>query len=261
MRFKIHLQTQRKKAFLPIDYQYAMASAIYNLIAKGDEAYSKFLHDEGFSSGGLKKFKLFTFSPLILPHYTPWKEKGLFELHGSYLSFDISFMADKAAEAFVKGMFTDQSLSIGDRFHQLDMEVTSVEAMPLPHFTAVMHYRCLSPLSIELKEPGHKYETYLPPDDPRFEEPFLQNLIAKCAAMNILHVDTQDANETLKFELQSNYKSKLIAIKPYTQQETKVRGFMFDFSLTAPEYMQEMGYYAGFGMNNAMGFGCVISKD
>lgn len=257
MRFKINLHTPGKNAFLPIDYQYAMASGIYKIIAKGDEAYSKFLHDEGFSAGGLKRFKLFSFSPLVLPPFTLFRDKGLFELHGPNLSFTISFMADKAAEAFIKGMFTDQELPIGDRFHVLHTEVTSVEARPTPFFTNTMRYRCLSPLTIELKEAGQKYETYLPPDDPRFEDLFLQNLIAKCAAMNMLHDNTSNEKEHLKFELKSPYKSKLITIKPYTKQETKVRGFMFDFSLTAPEYMQEMGYHAGFGMNNGMGFGAV----
>src|SRR5690606_13037472 len=101
MRFNINLQVTSKKHFLPLDYQYAMASAVYKLIAKGDEAYSKFLHDKGFSTGGLKRFKLFTFSPLVLPKYTPWKDKSLFELHGDKLSFTVSFKTEKAAEAFI----------------------------------------------------------------------------------------------------------------------------------------------------------------
>lgn len=261
MRFKIHLTSKNKKAFLPIDYQYALASAVYKMIATGDEAYSRFLHDEGFSPGGLKRFKLFTFSPLSLPRYTPWKEKGLFELHGKELSFVVSFMADKAAEAFVKGMFADQHFSIGDRFQQVDMEVTMVEAVPTPLFKQTMVYRCLSPLVVELKEPGKKYETYLPPDDPRFEALLLQNLVSKCAAMNVLYNDGHADEDVMKFRPVSDYRSKLIAIKPYTDQQTKVRGFVFDFELTAPEYMQEMGYYAGFGMNNGMGFGCCSNKE
>lgn len=259
MRFKINLHITDRKKFLPLDYQYAMASAIYKLIARGDEAYSKFLHDEGFSPGGLKRFKMFTFSPLSLPYYKLWKDKNLFELQGNQLSFTISFMADKAAEVFIKGMFSNQRLDIGDYFNTIHTEVTGIEALPPPFFTTTMHYRCMSPVSVELKEEGHKYEQYLPPDDSRFENLFLQNLITKCAAMNILHFD--GSSEQLKFELKSDYKSKLIAIKPHTKQETKVRGFLFDFTLTAPEYMQEMGYYAGFGMNNGMGFGTGIVRD
>lgn len=260
MRFKINLTITRKKRLLPFDYQYAMASAVYKVIAKGDEVYSRFLHDEGFPAGGLKKFKLFSFSPLTFPHYKVWKDKGLFELEEDHLSFHISFMADKAAEAFIKGMFVDQQLDVGDRFHCLRTQVTSIEAMPVPFFTSTMHYRCISPISIELKEKEKKYETYLLPDDPQFGELLIQNLISKCAALNILHAASQD-HDVLKFELQSSFRSKLHSIKPYTREETRVRGFLFDFALTAPEYMHEMGYYAGFGMNNGMGFGSVIVRD
>lgn len=255
MRFNIRTHIVSSRAFLPIDYQYALASAVYRLIARGDEAYSRFLHDEGYSPGGLKRFKLFCFGPLALPRYTLWKDKGIFELHERELSFTVSFMADTAAEAFIKGMFTDQRLSIGDRFTQLDMEVTSVEAVSPPVFRPVMRYRCVSPLVITLSEPGKKHETYLPPDDGNYEERFIQNLVAKCAALDTLINDHE--REVLGFRLLGNYRSKLVTIKPWTEAATKVRGFMYDFELTAPEYMHEMGYYAGFGMNNGMGFGAV----
>jgi CRISPR-associated endoribonuclease Cas6 len=261
MRFKINLSVHGHRRFLPFDYQYAMASAIYKLIATGDEAYSRFLHDEGFSAGKLKRFKLFSFSPLVLPRYTPWKDKGVFELHGATLSFCVSFMADKAAEAFIKGMFIDQKLEIGDRFNMLHMEVTSIEAMQAPFFTTTMRYQCLSPLTIEHREPGRPHDLYLPPDDPRFGELLIRNLISKCAALNMLTPANDIDDGALRFELNSTYKSKLIAIKPYTREETKVRGFLFNFTLTAPDYMHEMGYYAGFGMNNAMGFGTTMVVD
>lgn len=261
MRFKIHLHYVNRKVFLPIDYQYSLASAIYKLIKRGDEAYSRFLHDEGFSPGGLRRFKLFTFGPLSLPRYTLWKEKGVFELHGKELSFMVSFMADKAAEAFIKGMFTDQHFSVGDRFHQLDMEVSMVEAMEPPLFKETMTYRCLSPVVVEMKEHDKKHETYLPPDHPCFEELLLQNLVAKCTAMNMLHNDQRFENEILQFKLLGEYKSKLVTIKPYTDEQTKVKGYLFDFELAAPAYMQEMGYYAGFGMNNGMGFGSGMVLD
>jgi CRISPR-associated endoribonuclease Cas6 len=257
MRFKINLGITGHNKFLPIDYQYALAAAIYKLISKGDEAYSQFLHDGGYSPGGLKRFKLFSFGSLSLPRYTPWKDRSIFELHGDTISFTISFIADKAAEAFVKGMFQDQHLSIGDRFSVISCEVTSVEAITPPFFTRNMRYRCISPMMIEDKKPTEKYGKYLAPNDPQFGELLLQNLISKCAALNILHHDKAHENEQLNFTLTSDFRSKLITIKPYTAEQTKVRGYLFDFTLTAPEYMQEVGYYAGFGMGNGMGFGGV----
>lgn len=257
MRFRIDLHATRKPWLLPLDYQYALASAVYKIIARGDVEYSRFLHDEGFSPGGLRRFKLFTFSALHLPRYTPHPTLGAFELLSPTLSFSVSFMADKAAEAFVKGMFQDQRFSLGNNRFQLDLEVVSVEAMAPPFFQPVMHYRTASPMVVEAHEPGKKYETYLPPDDPRFEGLLLQNLISKCAALNLLHPSEKFAEQSMAFQLRGAYRSKKHTLKPGQESETHVRGFLFDFTLTAPEYMQEMGYYAGFGMNNAMGFGCV----
>lgn len=256
MRFRINLSTTASKRFLPFDYQYALASAVYRIISRGDEAYSRFLHDEGFSAGRSTRFKMFTFSSLALPRYTVWKDRGLFELHEPYASFAVSFHADKAAEAFIKGMFLHQHLPIGDRFNTLHFEVTSVEAMTPPHFSRTMQYRCISPMVVEWKEPGSSREVYLAPDDPRFQERLVQNLLAKCTALNCLTAD-EDQDQPVSFQLDTGYRSKLHAIKPHTAAETKVRGFLFDFTLTAPEHVHEIGYYAGFGMNNAMGFGGV----
>jgi CRISPR-associated endoribonuclease Cas6 len=49
----------------------------------------------------------------------------------------------------------------------------------------------------------------------------------------------------------------LITLKPYTPQQSKVRGFLFSFSLTAPEEIHRLIMGAGFGEKNAQGFGWV----
>jgi len=255
MRFEIHLKVQNRTALLPVDYQYLMSSAVYKLIKAGDEAYSKFLHDEGFSMG-LKRFKLFTFSPLRLPKYKLWKEKGVFELFEKEVSFIVSFMADKAAEAFVKGMFKDQRISIGDRFNQLDMEVTMIEAMPQPLFLDTMEYQSLSPMVLKKKEAGKKHGTYLAPDHHEFGEFLINNLISKAMAYQIASQEYAERPfDHYRFELLGEYKSKLVRIRPYTSEETQVKGNLFRFRLTVPSLLQEIGYYAGFGVDNGMGFG------
>jgi CRISPR-associated endoribonuclease Cas6 len=255
MRFRIHIHTRSR--YLPVDYQYALSAAVYKQISRGDEVYSNFLHNQGFSAGDHRRFKLFTFSALHLPKYKLWKEKGVFELYEGNLSFVVSFMADQAAEAFIKGMFQDQEFSIGDRFASIEAEVTHVEAMPRPLFLNEMHYRCLNPMTVSVKEQGQRYETYLYPDDPRFGEQMIRNLLSKSIAHRLLTADanTTDA-EALNFQLLGDYQQKRIRIKPYTREEVSVKGFLFKFSLTAPDYLQELAYYSGFGDNNAMGFGC-----
>ena len=62
-----------------------------------------------------------------------------------------------------------------------------------------------------------------------------------------------------KFVFQSNGKarSKLITIKQGTPEETKVKGYLYEFTVEGPPELIRMGYYAGFGEKNSLGFGCV----
>ena len=64
------------------------------------------------------------------------------------------------------------------------------------------------------------------------------------------------ANNDLRFELINKPKSKLIKIKTDTPQQTHIKGFLFDFKLSAPVELMKLGYFAGFGEKNSLGFGC-----
>ena len=41
-----------------------------------------------------------------------------------------------------------------------------------------------------------------------------------------------------------------------TRQESKPRGYLYRFRIKAPKELIRMGYYAGFGEKNSLGFGC-----
>jgi CRISPR-associated endoribonuclease Cas6 len=64
-------------------------------------------------------------------------------------------------------------------------------------------------------------------------------------------------NENLKFTSRTkNPVSRLQTIKAHTNEEVKVRGYLFDFEITAPPQLIKTGYESGFGAMNALGFGC-----
>ena len=65
MRFTLHLSIDKKVYgnALPLSYQYELASYIYHTLAKGNEEYANWLHENGFSLEG-KQFRLFAFSSL-----------------------------------------------------------------------------------------------------------------------------------------------------------------------------------------------------
>jgi len=58
-------------------------------------------------------------------------------------------------------------------------------------------------------------------------------------------------------------REKGITIKAGKPDQTKIVGYLFTFHLEAPAELLRIGYYAGFGEKNSIGFGCgeVINKN
>lgn len=51
-------------------------------------------------------------------------------------------------------------------------------------------------------------------------------------------------------------KAKTIALRAGTPQETKMKGYLFNFELQGEPELLRLGYYGGFGRLNSQGFGC-----
>ena len=65
-------------------------------------------------------------------------------------------------------------------------------------------------------------------------------------------------NQPVAFRLLTEHpKKRGIRIKAFTPAETKIIGYLFDFEITAPPELIRLGMLAGFGGENAMGFGAV----
>lgn len=261
MRFTLILHITSTKRVLPINYQYPLHSWIYKVIQSADEAFSRFLHDQGYGSGS-KSFKLFTFSPLSCQPYKIYPQEQRIALLGEEVKLQISFLIHQAAEHFVRGLFAGQQFSLGDAISQVAFEVVRIEAQPRPDFTETMHYRCLSPVVISTKRGETPHAQYLHPEDSGYADLFLRHLVQKGAAVPSLTADTNHtqvesdwAALRWQFRLLSKPRRKGIHIKQHTSQHTQVIGYLYDFELTAPPRVHEMAYYAGFGEKNSLGFG------
>ena len=260
MRFKITLNRTGRQRMLPMDYQYYLSAWIYKVIGKADREFSNFLHTEGYTTG-YKQFKLFNYSPLNFGRPTLWKEKTLFEIHTDQLSMTVSFYLAEAAEKFIIGLFNNQTVYVGDQFNGLDLVVGQVERLPEPVLTNTMIYRAVSPVVISRKNDDNKYAQYLAPTDDNYNELLRQNLLSK--HNSIPKVDALSEDLYFQFALKSEPKSKLVTIKPYTSEQSKVRGFVFDFTLTCPVEIHQLILSTGIGEKNSMGFGWTekIEKD
>ena len=255
MRFKITLNRTGRQRMLPMDYQYYLSAWIYNVIGKADPEFSDFLHNEGYSSGN-KKFKLFCYSPLNFGRPTLWKEKALFEIHTNQLFLSVSFNLAEAAEKFIIGLFNNQQVYVGDQFNGLDLLVSQVERLPEPQLKSTMNYRAISPVVISLKDENNKYAQYLAPTVANYTDLLRQNLWNKYHSTPNVAFLPEDLN--FQFKLKGEPKSKLVTVKPYTPEQSKVRGFVFDFTISCPAEIHQLILAAGIGEKNSMGFGWIV---
>ncbi|MEA3497182.1 MAG: CRISPR-associated endoribonuclease Cas6 [Bacteroidota bacterium] len=255
MRIKITFQLSGKKQVLPLNYQYPISAWIYKVFAQADKEFASKLHEAGYKLENGKTFKLFTFSQLKFPKHT-WKiipKSDRIEIWSRKVFLTIAFQLPEQMENFVMGLFQNQKASIGDKISQIDMKVETIEVLKneIPN-TATVKIKPLSPITLGLFEENKKYETYILPTHPKYKELFLKNLIDKYEASgkNRLYLDDLDFNVVKLYT-----KTSMQKIKANTKAETKVRAYWFDFELTAPKELIELGLNAGFGSMNSMGFG------
>jgi CRISPR-associated endoribonuclease Cas6 len=262
MRFNIQLIRTSKRSFLPFNYQYFISSWIYKRIAEADTAFADFLHQQGYGEGN-RKFKLFCFGPLNIKPFRIHKERGVLELLGQEVSLEISFFLPKAAENFIKGLFMHQQLGLGDRINQVDFEVSRIESVGAPLFMDSMRYKALAPICISRpSREEEQHAQYLHPQDKEYANYLINNTIQKwmatCGVIDGNGSVREFHENGMHFKcLTREPKSQMITIKSFTPEQTKVRGYLYDFELIAPQEVHELVYAAGLGEKCSMGFGCL----
>jgi CRISPR-associated endoribonuclease Cas6 len=260
MRFKIQLVSKSTNSTIPINYQYPISAAVYKILKKADADYAAFLHEEGYVVGSsLKHFKLFTFSDL----------KSSFIIQGdrmrvnSNIELLVSFHLPEAAQHFIKGLFLSQDFDIGDRKSKATFKVNSVEALQDPfikiHNEAkiLMVFKPISPCVAGLKNDNDDYD-FIAPTDARFALCIKYNWEQKLKAIGVSFIEDE-----LKVGVILNNtkpKSRLITIKAFTKQQTRIRGFTnFEIELTGNQEQLQVIYAGGAGLYNAQGMGCLVS--
>lgn len=269
MRLKLTLAVDRRFNILPINYPYCISSWIYDTIQSGDSGFSHWLHEQGYSYEN-KRFKLFTFSKLFIQ--PKWKQEGdRLKIFSGKAALQLSFYVDEAVENFIIGLFQNQRFKLGDRKSEAKFEVVTVERLPDPSFGTEALLDCRSPLCLSRSNEERGQPEYLAPDYPDYQRYFFDNLLYKYLAAARRSPPVNGAGEgaidslreqaaaqqPLTIEVLSEPKSSLIKIKADTPQETSVRGYSYRFKMTAPTELITLGYHAGFGEKNSLGFGCV----
>lgn len=253
MRFKLALIVG-KDAYgntLPINYQYELSSFVYTAINRSNARYSTWLHQNGFAVNN-KYFRLFTFSNLLIPKYSINGDRLIIE--STAVDWEIAFLPEQSTEEFIKGIFSEQAFTVGDRQSKVQFRVAGIELMPEPDFRVTAIFNTLSPVCITRHEPENGRIIYESPDSQYAQNALLMNLKNKYAAF---HGHEFTGDDTFEITLLSSPVSKLVSIKTGTPQQSKVRGYTFRFKLKAAQELLHVMYHSGLGEKNAMGFGCV----
>ncbi|MDR2475806.1 MAG: CRISPR-associated endoribonuclease Cas6 [Bacteroidales bacterium] len=256
MRFKLTLQPDAKVFGnrMPLNYQYELSAFIYRAIAHADGEYAEWLHENGFRLNN-RPFKLFTFSHFFIPKYLIDREHGCIRINSERVEWFVSFLPETSTETFISGLFAEQVFQIGNRQSVVQFRVERIEALQPPVFERQMSFRTLSPVCIPFLREEQRYATYLSPDTPEASTIVLNNLLNKYHTFygKPYEEDTRD----FAFRITNQPKAKLIVIKQGTPEASNIRGYMFDFQMTAPTELLKVMYECGLGYKNSAGFGMV----
>jgi CRISPR-associated endoribonuclease Cas6 len=252
MRISLSLQCA-PNSVLPMNNRYELSAILYRIIEQSSPEFSEWLHSKGYPSDG-RFFKMFTFGNLNpLPYRLA--QDGIIAQSGN-VQWEISFCVEEIIEKFVAGIFQSQRFGLGNAQHKaVDFKITNVEILAQPNFQTTMRYQTLTPILIGERSSDERHETYLSPLDEGFERVFLHNLRGKAkAALGDAFVDS----DSLSFRLLSpadKVKPKGFKIFKRGIAPMQYKPYLFDFELNAPAEWQRIGFFAGFGQDNALGLG------
>jgi CRISPR-associated endoribonuclease Cas6 len=135
----------------------------------------------------------------------------------------------------------------------LDLTVVGVERLSAFDGGETVAYRAQSPVVVSIIARREKIPRLLNPENEAYEVLLRQNLVNKFNSIpGNVPIETISP---FRFELRSSPRSKLVTIKPFTPEQSKVRGFVFDFMLTCPVEIHQLIEGSGLGEKNSMGFG------
>lgn len=259
MRFKLTLQIQPDAMGreLPINYQYPLQAAIYKTLAQSDLDFSTWLHENGYQFSKEKKFKLFTFSNLIVPQYGINKERERLIIKSDLVIFFISFLPEKSTQKFIQGLFQQQTIQIADYISGVQFVVREIQVMPPLVYHPDMVFKTLSPICVSCRN-DHGRMDYLSPVDPRYELGLLTGLLAR---YNTIHGQPFSGEPYCHIHLLSEPKSTLVRIKAGTPNETQVRGYRYQFNIDLPDELMQIAYESGLGEKGSLGFGMIEAQE
>jgi CRISPR-associated endoribonuclease Cas6 len=247
VRVRLRLRALQPGMEMLLDHQYQIASLIYATLYSASPQFASKLHDRGFQSNG-RTFKLFTFSQLQTSKSKVVGEKLILQDPRAELS--VTSPSTEFIDCLLAGLAAERTFQVGNA----SFELLETLIVPPPRFQRRMKFRALSPIT-ESFQLENEQKTYLSLEDD-WSEIMSRNLSRKYEALYQRSPDEAtlvwrwDHSYVKKAEKRGQRLSKLKNINAI-----KVRGWLVPFWVEGSQELIELGYEAGFGEGNAMGFG------
>jgi CRISPR-associated endoribonuclease Cas6 len=262
MRFKIDFKLLGEAPFsIPVNYQSEFSTWIHKMLHFQSTGFTNWLAEKKFLNN-FGEYNLYTFSDVILAPHKVQNDK--ITLDDNNAGIFLSFYAPADIEPFIHSVFKDQEFKIGDSRSKIAVKIENITSMVPPVFNAAkkMEFSCLSPMLIA--QPGQSSDTFLSPDQKDFDKIFFKSLMFKYANL-VKYMPSNTGGglsnlNDLQFKLLGKPKTKIIKIRIDTPHQKSVKGYLFNFEVKAPEELLKIGYNAGFGELNNLGFGCCEIK-
>ena len=248
MRVKLTLMATGPKTALPLNYNHAVAGLIYRTLGSASEEFATKLHDEGFKAER-RSFKLFTFSRLFANRSRVAGNRLLLE--SPQVTLLVSSPVADFVEYFVSGLFQSERFNIAGA----EFKLAEAETIAPPEFSERMRFRALAPITESVRDEQNRVR-YLGLEDD-WSEIIKGNLVRKHIALH----GREPSDSRLHWEWDKVYiteqakRNRRPSVLIEVSEGIKVRGWLVPFTIEGSKELIEIGYEAGFGKNNAMGFG------
>jgi CRISPR-associated endoribonuclease Cas6 len=262
MRVKLLLSIVQpeKQSVLPINYQYEFSSWFRRNFSRPGSPFLEFLDKNGGSQIVEGGFRLFCFSNPYIPKLHQVDDRLVLKCQA--ISIILSLLDYPGLSYVLMDQFLNQRFSIGDSISSVDFQVTELKFIPDPEFSSHMSFKTISPILISASQKSKSdwNPVYLNPFDPAYPSLFLDHLWKIYGPLALTGQRSKNTKESSpgKIQIFPNPKSRLITIKANTRDETKIRGYLYSFSITAPAELIRLGYILGFGEMGSLGFGCTV---
>lgn len=253
MRFKLTLRISSSESghTLPASYSYEISEWLNSFFLRNKDVLKEWLLQNNLSDK-IDEFRWFCYSELFIPSFH--KQQDRIVIDSDRVELLLSFFPEVNTEETITALFLNQKAEIGDFLSKITFTIARVERLETPDLTSAK-FKSISPLYISIRR-DNGTEMSISPETDSYGKLLFNNLLEKYQQF---YGKAFEGNPDYYFKLLEPSYSKSIIVKAGSKQEYKLRGFSTSFLLETDPELLRIGYEAGFGQNNAIGFGMMAA--